>query len=143
MIVDRDGNLWVGSVGQGLFRIRGDRVEHYGRADGLSNDNVDALFEDKEGILWIATPSGIDSFRDPPVTTFSSLEGLGMDVAMGVLVAGMARSGSRMGIRSIRSPAEQPRRFARGMACRVNSQPPCSKIPMAIFGWEWMTTSAC
>lgn len=85
MIVDRDGNLWVGSVGQGLFRIREDRVEHYGRADGLSNDNVDALFEDKEGILWVATPSGIDSFRNPPVTTFSSLEGLGMDLAMGVL----------------------------------------------------------
>ena len=87
MIVDRDGNLWVASVGQGLFRIRGDRVEHYGRADGLSNDNVDALFEDKEGILWAATPNGIDSFRNPPVTTFSSLEGLGMDVAMGVLAA--------------------------------------------------------
>ena len=87
MIVDRDGNLWVGSVGQGLFRIRGDRVEHYGRADGLSNDNVDALFEDKEGILWAATPSGIDSFRNPPVTTFSSLEGLGMDLAMGVLAS--------------------------------------------------------
>ena len=85
MIVDRDDNLWVGSVGQGLFRIRGDRVEHYGRAEGLSNDNVDALFEDKEGILWVATPSGLDSFRNPPVTTFSSLEGLGMDVAMGVL----------------------------------------------------------
>ena len=87
MLVDRDGNLWVGSVGQGLFRIREDRVEHYGRTDGLSNDNVDALFEDKEGILWVATPSGIDSFRNPPVTTFSSLEGLGMDLAMGVLAS--------------------------------------------------------
>jgi signal transduction histidine kinase/ligand-binding sensor domain-containing protein len=87
MLVDRDGNLWVGSVGQGLFRIQGDRVEHYGRAEGLSNDNVDALFEDKEGILWAATPSGIDSFRNPPVTTFSSLEGLGMDLAMGVLAS--------------------------------------------------------
>ena len=85
MFVDRDGSLWVGSVGQGLFRIRADRVEHYGRVDGLSNDNVDAIFEDKEGILWVATPSGIDSFRNPPVTTVSSLEGLGMDLAMGVL----------------------------------------------------------
>ena len=70
MIVDRDDNLWVGSVGQGLFAYEEIEVEHYGRADGLSNDNVDALFEDKEGILWVATPSGIDSFRNPPVTTF-------------------------------------------------------------------------
>jgi len=85
MIVDRDGNLWVGSLGQGIFRIRGDVVEHYGRSEGLSSDNVNAIFEDREGILWIATPSGIDRFRNPPITSFSSLEGLGMDLALGVL----------------------------------------------------------
>jgi signal transduction histidine kinase/ligand-binding sensor domain-containing protein len=87
MTVDRDGNLWVGSVGQGLFRIWGSRVEHYGRAEGLSNDNVSHLFEDREGVLWATTPSGIDSFRNPRVTTFSKVEGFGMDAAVGVLAS--------------------------------------------------------
>jgi signal transduction histidine kinase len=44
-----------------------------------------ALFEDREGIVWAATLNGIDSFRDPRVTTFSATEGLGKDAAVGIL----------------------------------------------------------
>jgi signal transduction histidine kinase/ligand-binding sensor domain-containing protein len=84
MIFDRDGSLWVGTVGQGIFRICGNVVDHYGRTEGLSSDNVTALFEDREGILWAATPDGIDNFRDPRIASFSTLEGLG-NVPMGVL----------------------------------------------------------
>jgi len=85
MTFDGDGSLWVASVGKGIFRIRGDVVEHYGRTEGLSSDTVTALFEDREGIVWAATTNGIDSFRDPRIVTFSAVEGLGKDTAVGVL----------------------------------------------------------
>ena len=87
MIVDRDGSLWVASLGKGIFRIRGDVVEHYGRTDGLSSDTVAALFEDREGIVWAATTNGIDSFRDLRIVTFSAVEGLGNDAVAGVLAS--------------------------------------------------------
>ena len=87
MTFDRDGNLWVASRGKGLYRIHGDVVDHYGRTDGLSSDSVNLLFEDREGILWAGTSNGIDSFRDPGVTTFSSSEGLAKDGASGVLAS--------------------------------------------------------
>ncbi len=87
MIVDRDGSLWVASLGKGIFRIRGEVVEHYGRTDGLSSDTVGALFEDREGIVWVATTNGIDSFRDPRIITFSAVEGLGNDAVTGVLAS--------------------------------------------------------
>ena len=88
MIFDRDGNLWVSTTGNGIFRIRGNLVDHYGRADGLAGDNVAALFEDREGILWAATPGeGIDKFRDPPIASFSTLEGLGNALPQGVLAS--------------------------------------------------------
>jgi len=87
MTFDRDGNLWVASRGKGLYRIYGDVVDHYGRTDGLSSDSVNLLFEDREGILWAGTSNGIDSFRDPSVTTFSSSEGLAKDGAAGVLAS--------------------------------------------------------
>ena len=51
MLVDRDGSLWVATLGKGIFRIRDNVVEHYGRADGLSSDTVTALFEDKERVV--------------------------------------------------------------------------------------------
>lgn len=86
-MLDRDGNLWVGTDAKGLFRIRGAVVDHYDHTDGLSGDSVWALFEDREGIVWAGTTSGIDSFRDPTVTTFSALQGLGKDLAAGILAS--------------------------------------------------------
>ena len=87
MMFDSDGSLWVASLGKGLFRIRGDLVEHYGRTEGLSSDTVGALFEDREGIIWAATTNGVDSFRDPRIVTFSTVEGLGNDAVTGVLAS--------------------------------------------------------
>ena len=87
MVFDRDGNLWVGTVGKGLFRIRGNVVDHFQHRDGLSGDSVLALLEDREGIVWTVTTNGIDSFRDPRITIFSAREGLGADAAAGVLAS--------------------------------------------------------
>jgi signal transduction histidine kinase/ligand-binding sensor domain-containing protein len=87
MMFDRDGSLWVASLGKGLFRIHGDVVEHYGRTEGLSSDAVGALFEDREGIIWAATTNGVDSFREPRIVTFSTVEGLGNDAVTGVLAS--------------------------------------------------------
>ena len=87
IVSDRDENLWVSTNGNGIYRIHGNVVEHYGRADGLSSDAVVRLYLDREGILWAATTNGIDSFRDPSVASFTSFEGLGNDVPMGVLAS--------------------------------------------------------
>jgi signal transduction histidine kinase/ligand-binding sensor domain-containing protein len=83
--LDRDGNLWVGTASEGIFRVHGNVVDHYARAEGLSGDYVRAFFEDREGIVWAASTSGVDKFHDPRVTTFSAVEGLSKDLAAGVL----------------------------------------------------------
>ena len=62
-------------------------MDHYDHTNGLSGDSVWALFEDREGIVWAGTTSGIDSFRDPRVATFSPTEGLGKDLAAGILAS--------------------------------------------------------
>ncbi len=87
LAVDRDGNLWVASYGMGLFRIHGTDVDHFGRSEGLSSDTVNAVFVDREGLLWAATTEGVDKFRDPPVATFTTVEGLGNDLSHGVLAS--------------------------------------------------------
>ena len=78
---DSDKNLWIATFGNGIYRIHGQAVEHFGRADGLSSDTVFDLYEGDDGIVWAATSNGIDNFRDLPVTTFSTSEGLGRDGA--------------------------------------------------------------
>jgi PAS domain S-box-containing protein len=85
MIEDSDKNLWIATYGSGIYRIHGQTVDHFGRADGLSSDTVHDLYEGDDGIVWAATSDGIDNFRDLPVTTFSSSEGLGRDGAASVM----------------------------------------------------------
>jgi signal transduction histidine kinase len=59
-----------------VYRIYGEEVDHFGSSEGLSGDVIYGLFEDKEGNVWVATSKGLDCFRDLPITTFSTREGL-------------------------------------------------------------------
>ncbi|MCB1061277.1 MAG: hypothetical protein KDB65_13730 [Calditrichaeota bacterium] len=61
-ITASDPYIWVGTDG-GLFRFEPDREawEHYTRRDGLVNDRVLTVREDR-GDLWIGTTDGISRF---------------------------------------------------------------------------------
>jgi signal transduction histidine kinase/ligand-binding sensor domain-containing protein len=87
LYLDRENNLWVGTYKQGLYRIHGSSVDHFGSADGLSSDEVYKFYEDREGNLWVATSKGLDSFRDTRVVSFSTREGLSADEVNSVLAA--------------------------------------------------------
>jgi ligand-binding sensor domain-containing protein len=87
LIEDSDKNLWIATLGNGIYRIHGQTVDHFGRAEGLSSDTVLDLYEGDDGIVWAATSNGIDNFRDLPITTFSSAEGLGRDGAASVMAS--------------------------------------------------------
>ncbi len=59
----------------------------FSREDGLSSDEVLALFEDREGTIWVGTSEGIDRFREWPVTPLSVKQGLSNSNATSVLAA--------------------------------------------------------
>ena len=84
MLYDRDANIWVGTMGQGLLRIRRNRVDRFTRTEGLSSNTVSALLEDKEGDIWVATARGIDRIRDPKLQLYSTLSGLSNDLVNSV-----------------------------------------------------------
>jgi ligand-binding sensor domain-containing protein len=46
---DGAGSLWVGTVTQGIYRIRGETIEQFRSVDGLSGDFVRGMLEDREG----------------------------------------------------------------------------------------------
>lgn len=72
---DRAGNLWLGTIYDGLYRIRDGRGVIYHKQDGLADDYIDALFEDREGSLWIGTRGGLSRFKDERFTTWTTAEG--------------------------------------------------------------------
>ena len=73
---DRGGGLWIGTTNDGLYRVANGVADHFGSADGLSDDKVYELFEDREGNIWVVTPEGIDRFHRVSVVSFSSRQGL-------------------------------------------------------------------
>src|SRR5262249_494687 len=84
---DLEGALWIGTASDGVYRIFGDRTDHFSTADGLSSDCVVRFFQDREGVLWVATTKGIDSFRDLPVVSYSIKEGLVSDSVSTILAS--------------------------------------------------------
>lgn len=57
---DSRGDLWVGVMEGGLYRIRNDRViAHLSRRNGLHDDTVHGIFEDPEGALWLTSETGV------------------------------------------------------------------------------------
>jgi signal transduction histidine kinase/ligand-binding sensor domain-containing protein len=87
LLVDRDRSLWVGTLNRGIYRIQGDKVDHFRSSDGLSGDAVSGLFQDREGNIWIATSRGIDNFHDLRVASFSTRQGLSADQVNSVLAS--------------------------------------------------------
>jgi signal transduction histidine kinase/ligand-binding sensor domain-containing protein len=87
LFVDRDETLWVGTANHGIFRIRGEKVDHFGNADGLASDAVLHFYQDAEGSLWVVTADGIDNFRDLKVVSYSTREGLSSATASTVLAS--------------------------------------------------------
>src|SRR5262249_14406623 len=52
------------------------KTDVFARSDGLSDNHINYLFEDREGNFWVATSNGVDCFREFAVTTFSVDQGL-------------------------------------------------------------------
>lgn len=59
-----DGEVWVGTYGDGLYRLRDGQVQgHYDQANGLPNNHVRALAPARGGGLWIGTRQGVALLR--------------------------------------------------------------------------------
>jgi len=76
LLRDRDGALWAGTRSEGILHIAGGRTDVFSEGDGLSGGNVEALFEDREGNVWVATTDGLDRFRGLAASTISRKQGL-------------------------------------------------------------------
>lgn len=66
---DTKGRMWVGTSGSGLnlCELENDyqslKYEHYGVSEGLVNDVVQSILEDRNGYIWVATEYGISKFN--------------------------------------------------------------------------------
>ena len=79
LLVDRAGDLWIGTNGGGVARLRRGQFTAFGNKDGLSNDVVNALAEDLSGDIWAGTGAGLNRLHAGIFTTLKVSDGLPND----------------------------------------------------------------
>ena len=73
------GTMWIATIGGGLNKLVKTQVadtdvleihfEHYTESDGLCNNNILGILEDRSGYLWLSTLNGLSRF-DPKTVSF-------------------------------------------------------------------------
>ena len=74
-LAQAEGAIYAGTR-NGFSRIRGDEIESFRPQDGLSQSTVYAVYEDREGSLWVATKHGLNQFLDGRSIPYTTSEGL-------------------------------------------------------------------
>jgi signal transduction histidine kinase/ligand-binding sensor domain-containing protein len=74
---DREGNFWIGTEGKGLYRLREQSIQVYGKVQGIVDSNIYPVFEDRGGAVWLgAGQSGLFRVVDGKFTHFTDADGL-------------------------------------------------------------------
>ncbi len=71
-----DGQIWVGTINQGLQRLSELGLEQLGVQDGLPNNRVLSIFQDTEQSIWVGTNAGLYRLRETPFTNLTQHHGL-------------------------------------------------------------------
>ena len=78
IVHDRHGTMWVGTQGQGLWRIHqsgttGTTAQQLAVAEGLSSNVVRSIFEDRDGNVWVGTESALHRFTRRKATSLTDI----------------------------------------------------------------------
>ena len=118
LLSDRRGNLWVATIGDGLWRVQvvgsaQPTVEKASLNTGLLSDSIRAITEDREGNIWIGTTGGLQRLTERTVTPVANFGWVtALDAGAGTLWAGTSNGlfrlnpGSDRWRREPRQPAD-------------------------------------
>src|SRR5262245_2822154 len=85
LFMDREQHLWIGTQDDGIYRFAEGQIDRFRVADGLSGDVINAIYQDRENNVWVATSEGLDCFHKTAMVSFSVREGLTANLAAAVL----------------------------------------------------------
>ncbi len=74
---DRQGNIWAGSSGAGIDRIKKKIIQTVSSGEGLPGEVILPVFEDHEGVVWFGIAGkGLVRFENGQVKTYTCKDGL-------------------------------------------------------------------
>ncbi len=77
ILQDRQGYLWIGTIGGGVSRYDGKEFVTFTTEDGLAGNRVWSILEDRQGNLWFGTvDGGASRYNGKEFVTFTTEDGL-------------------------------------------------------------------
>lgn len=76
VLEDRRGNLWFASTDSGVYHYNGKTFQHFTTREGLANNSVFSIYEDKAGITWFGTGGGVSRYDGKSFRNFTTKDGL-------------------------------------------------------------------
>jgi ligand-binding sensor domain-containing protein len=84
---DHDGNMWI-AADASLQRWRNGEVQILTKKDGLSDERITSIMQDKEGSIWLGTYyGGLNRLKRGKFTTYTEQEGLLGDVVYSIVAS--------------------------------------------------------
>jgi len=71
---DSKGNYWFGSLQEGVAVYNGRTFVYFSSKDGLSDNQIHSIQEDKKGIIWFNTQRGVSSYDGTRIKNHTSRE---------------------------------------------------------------------
>jgi len=76
VMVDREGNIWFGTMNQGVYKYTGNKFTIVDKQTGLSNNMILSITEGLAGDMWIATQNGLNRFDGNNFKIYTTSDGL-------------------------------------------------------------------
>jgi len=74
---DGEGNLWIGTNGDGLMRFKNRPIRVFTKADGLPNNVPMTVLSRRDGSLWVGNNcGGLSVFNGQRFKTYDQKDGL-------------------------------------------------------------------
>jgi ligand-binding sensor domain-containing protein len=67
---DSKGNIWFGSYNEGVCLLRNGKLQYFTIENGLSDNQVRSIYEDKNGIIWFECGRGLSTYDGKEITTY-------------------------------------------------------------------------
>ena len=75
VLEDRRGNLWFATLDSGVYYYNGKTFQHFTTREGLANNAVMGIYEDKAGIIWFGG-GGLSRYDGKSFQNFTTKDGL-------------------------------------------------------------------
>lgn len=66
---DKKGNLWFGTIKEGVYCYDGALFTQFTKKDGLNSNTIHSMLEDREGNIWFGTDSGASRYDGAKITS--------------------------------------------------------------------------